>query len=98
VPELPGLCGAPHDQNNVANEYRLCWFLAMRPANSVGDRREIAPMACKNTPSTSAFAAAHLTAKGIRELRLETGLRRFNFIAASEASETCCAVEPNGGA
>jgi hypothetical protein len=55
-------------------------------------------MACKNTPSTSAFAAAQLTAKGIRKFRRETGLRRVNFIAASEASENCCAIEPNGGA
>jgi hypothetical protein len=28
MPELPGLCGAPHGQNNVASEYRLWWFLA----------------------------------------------------------------------
>jgi hypothetical protein len=52
----------------------------------------------KTPPSTSALAAAHLTAKGIRKSHLETGLWRVNFIAASEASENCCAVEPNGGA
>jgi hypothetical protein len=36
------------------------------------------------------FAAAQLTAKGIRKFRLETGLRRVNFIAASETSQSCC--------
>jgi hypothetical protein len=86
MPELPGLCGAPHDQNYVAREYRVWWFLAMRPAN-------ISRRSQRNRAD-----AAQLTAKGIRKFRHETGLRRVNFIAASEASENCCAVEPNGGA
>jgi hypothetical protein len=33
----------------------------------------------KITPSTSAFAAAQLTAKGISKFHLETGLWRVNF-------------------